>query len=802
MTTYSLRKKSPVHRLATVWAIVCMIAPVLGYGQGRTRYEDFDTSLKTSQSVGALGSRLFGDETDPYTGSTNFWVTDVSLPGNSALSVALVRRFKGIDDGVGEYMKWSNFEAPYLAGIFPDGSASRDLNGWNSWVRGSYEKRCQNVTPPPEVKQSDGKEDTFMADEYFHGIRLNLPGGETQLMLSAFSDAPKPGDGQTYRWATNGDWRFSCLAQLKNAYAGDGFLGRDPAGNKYYFDWMVAGADAGQIRKRAFNGGDTGLSRREYRLYATRIEDRFGNWVDYGYQGKNLSSIVASDGRSLALTYDASAARLVSVTDGRRTWSYEYPTNGVKLIYPDGSVWSSSLAGQISRVGMNGCQGTGPVVRFTGAATLTLQHPSGAVGQFSFANLRRGVSYVKWWPLPGSVWCDQEPKVFDGIALQQKTIHGPGVAAMNWTFAYGPANACYTGAGQSDDCTAASPVTRTVDVNGPAGTFVRYVYGNKAYETDGMLLRTEWGGNGMVLKTVNQAWQVFDGVGLPLNGAGNHYWEQRRRRLKNAETVQDGAHFHSDVNGFDSFLRPTSVSSWSSLGYARTDVTTYYDNAARWVLGQTASETNQETGAVASNVEFDAASAMPVAIYEFGKLQQTLTYHPDGNVATIADGRGLVVSLSNWKRGVPQLVRYHDGTQKVSVVDDNGWIASATDENSITTSYEYDPMGRMARIVYPTGDDTLWNDTRLRFEQVGSDESGVPAGHWRQTVTTGNRKSTVLFDALLRPVVEREEDVADPRSSARWIMKCYDHEGRKTFESYPRNPVVDGSRFNCSGVDR
>ncbi|MEH6421052.1 RHS repeat protein [Pseudomonas sp. CGJS7] len=796
------RKKSWKRCLLCGLAMLCVIAPMCAAGQGRTRYEDFDTSLKTSESVGALGSALFGDETDPYTGRTDFWVTDVSLPGNSALSVALVRMFKGSDDGVGNYLKWSNFEVPYLSGIFPQGSASTELNGWNSWVRGSYEKRCHNVTPPPEVKQSDGKEETFMADEYFHGIRLNLPGGDAQLMLSGFSNPPVPSDGQNYRWATNGDWRFSCVAQLKNGVAGDGFLGRDPDGNKYYFDWLVPGEYADHIRKPAFMGGEAGLGRLEYRMYVTRIEDRFGNWVNYGYQAANLTSITASDGRSLALTYDPSGTRLASLTDGRRTWTYEYPANGAKLTYPDGSVWSSVISGEVRRVS-GGCAGTGGrAIRYEGAATLTLQHPSGAVGQFLFSNLRRGLSFVKWNAVPGATSCDQEPKDFDGIALKQKTISGPGVAPMSWSFSYGPANSCYVNTGfVSEDCSASAPITRSVEVNGPAGTFVRYVYGNKAYETDGMLLKTEWGSNGAVLKTVNQKWQVFDGVGLPLNGAGNHFWEQRRRRIKNVETVQDGVSFHNDINGFDSFLRPVSVTSWSSLGFSRTDATTYFDSSSKWVLGQISTQTNQQTSAVVSRVEYDPVTALPLATYEFGKLQETRTYYPDGNLASVADGRNLVTSLSNWKRGQPQTVRFHNGTQKSIVVDDNGWVTSSTDENSFTTNYRHDAMGRVNRIIYPAGDSPSWNETALVFDQIGVEEYGIPAGHWRQVVYSGNGRKFTYFDALWRPVIEAEDDATDSANTLRWVMKCYDHEGRITFQSYPRNPFVDGWRsFDCSKI--
>lgn len=54
-----------------------------------------------------------------------------------------------------------------------------------------------------------------------------------------------------------------------------------------------------------------------------------------------------------------------------------------------------------------------------------------------------------------------------------------------------------------------------------------------------------------------------------------------------------------------------------------------------------------------SEVEYNA-QALPWKTYAFGKLQQTITYHPDGTVATVSDGRGNATTISNWKRGIPQ----------------------------------------------------------------------------------------------------------------------------------------------------
>ncbi|REN20805.1 hypothetical protein DSI41_03190, partial [Mycobacterium tuberculosis] len=45
-------------------------------------------------------------------------------------------------------------------------------------------------------------------------------------------------------------------------------------------------------------------------LYATRVEDRFGNWVSYRYSNAanapvRLEAITASDGRQISFSYNA-----------------------------------------------------------------------------------------------------------------------------------------------------------------------------------------------------------------------------------------------------------------------------------------------------------------------------------------------------------------------------------------------------------------------------------------------------------------------------------------------------------------
>ncbi|MBO9881034.1 RHS repeat protein [Xanthomonas sp. D-109] len=239
------------------------------------------------------------------------------------------------------------------------------------------------------------------------------------------------------------------------------------------------------------------------------------------------------------------------------------------------------------------------------------------------------------------------------------------------------------------------------------------------------------------------------------------------------------------VNSFDTFARPISVTR-SSPWHSRTDVTAYYDNLSKWILGQVSKNTNNDSGVVEHETVYDA-NAQPSTIFENGKLKNTLLHNADGTISTVKDGNGNAATFSSWKRGIAQSVTYPDGTGIAAVVDDNGWIRSVTDENGNVTSYDYDLMGRIAKITYPGNDTAAWNVLIQTFQQVQSDEYGLGAGHWRQTISTGNASKITYFDAYWQPIVRREYDSAWVAETQRFQRFAYDHEGRVTFASYPGN---------------
>ena len=237
----------------------------------------------------------------------------------------------------------------------------------------------------------------------------------------------------------------------------------------------------------------------------------------------------------------------------------------------------------------------------------------------------------------------------------------------------------------------------------------------------------------------------------------------------------------------------------SAQTYTRTDTTVYHDDTTNWVLGQVE---RVESGGVVdgrtyANRVVDSTTYntrhQPWKIYKFGKLQQTITYNADGTVATVADGAGHVTTLSSWKRGVPQAIGFADGTAMSAVVGDDGTIASVVNEAGAKTCYLYDAMGRVRQVQYPqeavpadcdtTG--ASWYVNSQSFAPVATAEYGLPAGHWKQTVSTRDARKITYFDAMWRPVVEEAYDNTDPAATRSITVKRYDADGHLVFQSYP-----------------
>ncbi|MDQ1835504.1 RHS repeat-associated core domain-containing protein [Massilia sp. CCM 9029] len=405
--------------------------------------------IRASRAMTVLGPDLFGDKVNIYNGALEFVQTDVSIPGNSKLPVAVGRRMVTGSEGFrrnGLFKNW-DLEIPSIHGTFSNekGWSRLDSHGQISLAR------CSNFGEPP-VLQKPGTNVIFRPAEFWHGNMLYIPGAGDQEILKRNTAVNNnvPLDGADTPLVTRDGWAIRCLSTLSSTDAnssglerGEGFLAISPDGSHYRFDWLVSRPLSVLSKSVPFSAATVSepppsslivnsettenpepnagsgqskfaIKRDEIYIFPTQITDRYGNVVKYTYDSTDkwkLLSIKSADGdgnaeRSLIFSYYPDSHTVAAVTDGLRTWNYSYGGHGwggpilstVRL--PDYSSWDLS--------GLDGAEyGTGLVNMYmdygnseedastecdaqppginSKIVSGSIVHPSGAIGVFTMS---------------------------------------------------------------------------------------------------------------------------------------------------------------------------------------------------------------------------------------------------------------------------------------------------------------------------------------------------------------------------------------------------------------------------------
>jgi YD repeat-containing protein len=818
----------------TPLAATLIIATVGLPAPAQSIYVEQGKLIRAPQAVGALGTDLFGDSVNYYSGSLEFIQNDINLPGNNALPVSIGRHLStgSFSMGGGLFGKW-DLEIPHLHGIFP---------AQLGWITGSAigpgSARCSQFGPPPMVSSSYGGSGLWSGVEYWHGSFLYVPGaGDQEILRRTAANPHVPLDGAaesfpytTYPLVTRNLWAIKCVPSLAQGGQGEGFLAIAPDGTQYQFDWMVSraatnlekGTTAPEYAMRAAATSQTAaglpiptpdavdgevIARKEVWILPSKVTDRFGNTVSYTYSLTNpwqLQTIIASDDRKISLSYIPSTNLVSSISDGTRTWTYSYNAAGAlstldTVTLPDASKWQLLGADALMEDLMYDAS---PRCNYAGLLSAAIRngrlvHPSGAIGDFTLTTTAHGRSNV---PLScrnagTSGEYPYHPRDFATNALTKKTISGPGLATLQWSAAYPPAESSWA------PCVGCA-ASKVVEVTNPGGDKIRYTFGTSFRTTEGQLQQSDIvDADGSVIRSAHTSYRdpatgpFPDPMGISDQGRGDGEMASRLHVVEQRTTTQQGVDFKwtvNGVNGIDTKGRPVDITRSSSLGPTRTERTAYADNTRKWVLSQIASVTEASTGSIMVSNGYDKFTAALTSVSHFGKLDQSMSYSADGTLKTRADGAGHTTSFSNYMRGLPQIVLYPDGGAESAVVSNIGTITSVTDALNFRTTYAYDAMGRLGRITHPAGtlpDPVVWSDTVLDFAPVANYEFGLDAGHWRQTVTTGNAITVNYMDALFRPLLTRTYDAANEATTSRMIVRAYDDRGKATFESYPQRSI-------------
>lgn len=431
---------------------------------------------------------------------------------------------------------------------------------------------------------------------------------------------------------------------------------------------------------------------------------------------------------------------------------------------------------------------------FTSGETIsgTMVHPAGATGMFTMKSTAHGRSFVPescFHRVDGKYHAGR-PKYFAVFSLTSKAISGPGLQGMSWTYDFSNGDASASWA----DCTFARVTDKTVTVTDPERGVTRHTFGNRYRVSEGRIERIEEGWDGTnALRTTTFSYRArgagpypeLYGEGGDVPGDGEVL--SRPMPLERKEITQQGVTFTWNVDEFDSSMRPVSITRSSSMAkdMSRTDLHEYYDHIPLWVLDKPSKLIDSATKKVVQQTDYNP-TAQAERTWSFGRALSTFTYHGNGTLASVADGKGQKTSFSSYVAGIPTDTLYPDGTTTKAAVTINGYVESWTDEAGFTTTFGHDAMGRISSIRYPKDDAVAWNDTIIDFGQRNQWHHSLAPGHWRQLVHTGNGYTATYFDALLRPIYVERWDALKADTTRRVVKKSYDSDGHLSYESYPK----------------
>tara|TARA_Y100000310_G_scaffold55280_1_gene50697 strand:+ start:794 stop:2431 length:1638 start_codon:yes stop_codon:yes gene_type:complete len=399
-----------------------MALPPPGGGGGDTPNEGGPSNefifnrIPTKFSIDASTTELLGERIDFNNGNVSFNHTDVVAAGNGP-TITVSRTLRGYAFSPHRqafFGDWS-LDIPAIHTTLVR-SSTRYSGAWG------LGRACSGpIAPGPIYNRGI----SYYEHEYWNGDKLVLPGGNSEELLE--NTRGYLVDDNTYTRVTKSNWKFSCIDV---AGVGEGFKGVSPKGITYTFSKyrLIPGRLLGNIRRyNAF-------------MLVTKIEDRFGNYVNYNYTEDKLSSISASDGRRVSFTYGNGdeAGFVKSVSYNNRTWSYSYSGLSLKKVtQPDGKSWKYDIANYVNKVmrswdnkKCNWAQSFDP--DFLG----TITHPNGVTGTFTFSGQLHGRSNVKMMKIR-----ENETDYFTchdylNYALKSKTLSGPGINEKTWNYSY------------------------------------------------------------------------------------------------------------------------------------------------------------------------------------------------------------------------------------------------------------------------------------------------------------------------------------------------------------------------------
>ncbi|RDS83760.1 RHS repeat protein [Dyella monticola] len=829
-------------------ALLACFASAAAIAQSATPQSELRAYVGMKGTVPLPDAGAFGEQINPISGELALVQTDVWLNTNG-FPLSMTRSFTpgNYSSGAvhsGAFGDWQ-LELPRMTTLTVRG---KDGHGWQ--VAGTHPyARCSAFAAPPTQSAAELKEhiqslgmigidpvrdpggnpirspgitpgegtaldpDAVDPNVWWQGYQLIVPGqGEQEILRRDAANALAAEDSpQRYPLLTAQQWQIGCLDQTDNDEPGEAFIAMAPDGTKYTFNHLVyesvPSLDLANLGT---------VARERATLLVTRIEDRFGNAQEFVYDGDRLVTVVNPTEVQLDLHYRTDVPSLVDqvilrpYTSKPRKWSYQYANLGTGretltgVTRPDGTAWGYKLQDLAdATLTYNGTTTCSALAPFDAAQTFTgtLSDPNGLTEQLVLAGVRHGRTHVaNACGVSGDFpW---KPSQYDTLSLVQRSESGANMGTPTWTYRYAKS----------------SESSLWMEVVDPSQRVTRFTFSNVADETEGHLLAldTDRHAEGSASRSLRFDYAASNAGPYPSllgNAVGsrvNNAAFSSVMPLAKQTLTQDGDSYVTENLSFNAFGQPTQVRRSNTIAGQPTLEThiDYLNDLPHWVLGLPQSITNTADNTVISQNVYDLAKVTLKEHHRFGLRQASYTYDAQGHVASVTDGNGLATQYKTYVMGSPATTVYPDGTSENNWPDDFGNVTTHIDRAGVTTTAEYDVMGRITHLHEPQGDSTVWNDTDYSYVYAEQPGTGISGAHWRYTENRGSAGSYVDYDALMRPILRASR--AGPAGAAAWITQAqaYDWRGRAVFASYRSlnvariDQLTQGIRTDYDALDR
>lgn len=721
----------------------------------------------------------FGDSWSHDTGEVKFQVNDVGVPGNSSLPLVVTRSRSR--DGI----------SLRSDGMFGDWELDlpRIEYTWGGPPTVFEPTRCTNNLPPYSFISYNT---TFYSVSMYNGMRIFDFSNQPHVILKPDSRWPTTPLGVAPALTTKTLWKISCLPAAVNGR--DGFVATSPEGTTFRFDKEVH-------RRQIREGSDGNLF--QVSIYPSVVTDAHGNTITYVYGAHGPTHIQASDGRIVDIAYNV-GGQITSVTTNSRVWQYFYQTrNGRPFLHrvqqPDGKEWryegfeNLDWANYLDRDYLD-CQVLTFNASFPRPSTplsgISVISPNGARLETKFSLVINGrtngpqrTSDNHWYLNRCRQGIEYNDNYIASIAVSEKKIIQASGQIDVWRYVYAQDKGSFAGNNTLPDNKLRTEILpdgsrREYDVYRVSNTFREgEVVETRVYDASS-------GGN-IVERASSTYSSTLHSVGYPqvqltpTSSSGPIGMAIARESfvpLVASSTLQrSGDSFTTSYSytlsgaGYAS-SQPTTIQKSSNTSSAtRTSTIAYQHQVGSWVLLRPVLE--NVNGSEVIRLSYSTKGQV-TEMRSFGALRTSIGWNPDGTMAWAKDALNRQTSYASYKRGKPQVVTQPDGGTYSFVVDNNGWVTSATNPRGNNTLLGYNPMGWITAVDRPAG----WADTSFTYSW---DPTGITV-----TETTGSKRTVTSHDGLNRPVLVRSDDLTGVAASV-FQKTGYDGLGRVTFKGFP-----------------